>query len=153
MDSIEELHAFDQTVIDDFRTNEGLIPDGRPLHGKQLLLLTMSGVNPGRRRTIPLLYAIDGRTWIVAASAGGRPKDPMWVDKLRRSPEIVVELPGSSFPAVAHETAGLERDRAFAVAAMQMKNLQAHQELVGRRIPLFRLVKISQGALIEPAHG
>jgi|GEM_PF-5129540 len=143
MGSIEQLHEFDQAVVDDFRVHEGCIPEGRPLYGKQLLLLTMSGVKPGRRRTVPLLYAIDGSAWIVAGSAGGRLNDPAWAVYLRRVPDVIVELPGTVFRAVAIEVAGADRGPAFALASKQMKNLDDHQRLVERQIPLFRLERSS----------
>ena len=147
MDAIERLHVEDQAIIDSFREYHGVIPTGRPLHGKQLLLVTMTGVKPGRRRTIPLLYAIDGPTRIVAASAGARPDDPAWARHLRGNPNVLIELPKTRLSAVARELEGIDRDRGFAIASSQMKNLAAHQDHVARRIPLFRLIASAQSGL------
>lgn len=145
MGSIEELHRFNQGVIDDFRQHDGAIPAGRPLADKQLLLLTITDARSCNQRTVPLLYASDQTTLVVAATAGGRDHDPDWANSLRINPIVTIEMPGQRFRATAAELSGAHRSAAYRLATGQLKRLAELQATTDRPFPLFRLVAIAAG--------
>ena len=137
--SSDEVIAFNQQVIAEFRAHDGVMPEGSLFHGNPTLLLTMTGATSGRQLTSPLSYAVDGDSWIVMASAGGSPKTPNWAFNLRANPDVTVEVPGQRLDAVATETEGADRTRAFETMIEQLPRFADYQEQVERQIPLFRL--------------
>lgn len=139
--SNDEVVAFNKGVIAEFREHGGVMPEGSIFHGNPTLLMTMTGAKSGRSLTSPLSYAADGDGWIVMASAGGSETTPAWAHNLRAEPNVVIELPGETFDAVATETEGAERDRVFSVMVGQLPRFGEYQEQVERTIPLFRLTR------------
>lgn len=139
--SNDEVLAFNAGVIADFRANDGVMPEGSPFHGNPTLLLTMIGAKSDRELVSPLSYATDGDGWIVMASAGGSPKTPSWAFNLRAHPEVIVDLPGQHFHALATEAEGEERDRVFGIMTEQLPRFADYQTSVERTIPLFRLAR------------
>ncbi len=137
----EQILEFNRTIIDEFRANDGVMPEGSMFHGNPTMLLTMTGARSGRSLTSPLSYATDGDGWIVMASAGGSEKTPSWAYNLRANPTVTVELPGKRFSATATETGGAERSRVFSVMTTQLPRFADYQDQVSRRIPLFRLTR------------
>src|SRR4051812_27405533 len=106
--SDEEFLVYNQGVIDEFRTNDGVV--SQPPF--PILLLTTTGARTGRRTTVPLGYAVDddGRVFVVASKAGA-PRHPAWFHNLRANPSVTVELGDQCFQAEAIVTSGDERDR------------------------------------------
>jgi len=137
----DEVLAFNQQVIADFRANDGVMPEGSPFHNNPTLLMTMTGAKSGRTLTTPLTYVADGDAIIVMASAGGSPKAPAWAFNLRANPNITLEIPGEKFNAIAEETAGDERTRVFELMTAQLPRFAEYQTSVERTIPLFRLAR------------
>ncbi len=144
--SNDEILAFNAGVIADFRANDGVIPEGSPFHGNPTMLLTMIGAKSDRELVSPLSYATDHdgdepEAWIVMASAGGSPTTPNWAFNLRAHAEVIVDLPGRHFHALATETEGEERDRVFAVMTKQLPRFADYQASVERTIPVFRITR------------
>lgn len=137
--SAEEVLAFNAKVIDDFRTNAGVMPEGSMFHGNPTLLMTMTGARSGRQLTTPLTYTADGDAFIVMASAGGSPTAPAWAFNLRANPEISLEVLAEAFPARAVETEGDERRRVFDLMVTNLPRFADYQAGVERTIPVFRL--------------
>jgi deazaflavin-dependent oxidoreductase (nitroreductase family) len=108
--SDEEFLAYNQTVIDEFRANHGVV--SQPPF--PILLLTTTGARTGRRTTVPLGFAVDddGRVFVVASKAGS-PRHPAWFHNLRANASVTVELGDQSYPARAVVTSGEERDRLY----------------------------------------
>jgi deazaflavin-dependent oxidoreductase (nitroreductase family) len=108
--SDEEFLVYNQGVIDEFRTNHGVV--SQPPF--PVLLLTTTGARTGRRTTVPLGFAVDddGRVFVVASKAGA-PRHPAWFHNLRVNPSVTVELGTESFQAEAIVTTGEERDRLY----------------------------------------
>jgi deazaflavin-dependent oxidoreductase (nitroreductase family) len=72
--------TFNDTVIDDFRANNGVL--GGHWKGKTTLLLHLPGRKSGRQLVNPLVAAPYGDSYIVCGSGGGTPQDPQWVANL-----------------------------------------------------------------------
>ena len=60
--------------------------------GAPVLLLSTSGRKTGRLRTWPLLYLIEGDTYVVVASNSGSPGHPSWYLNLRSNPAVTIQL-------------------------------------------------------------
>lgn len=138
----DEVLAFNHQVIEDFRANAGVMPEGSRFHGNPTLLLTMTGARSGRRLTTPLTYTADGDAYIVMASAGGSPTAPAWAFNLRANPEVTLEVLDATFPARAIETDGDERQRVFDLMVTNLPRFADYQAGVERTIPLFRLERL-----------
>src|SRR3954465_1511566 len=108
--SDEEFLAYNQGVINEFRTNHGVV--SQPPF--PILLLTTTGARTGRRTTVPLGYAADddGRVFVVAPKAGA-PRDPGGFHTVGATPGVTVEVGERSLEAGAVVTAGEDRDRLY----------------------------------------
>ncbi|MEV7427792.1 MULTISPECIES: nitroreductase/quinone reductase family protein [unclassified Streptomyces] len=101
--------SFNQTVIEEFRANEGKV--GGPFEGGDLLLLTTTGARSGARHTVPLGYVRDGERLLLVASAGGARHHPAWYHNLLAHPVVTVEIGTERYEAVAVPAEGARRDR------------------------------------------
>lgn len=137
----ETMKAFNENIVDQFRTNGGKV--GAPFEGADMILLTTKGAKSGTPRLVPLVYLpIDGRILIVGSYAGA-PVDPQWVRNIRGDSSVHVEVGTSdgvaSYDAVARELPGDERavlwDKVVAVAP----GFGDYQSKTDRVIPLFEI--------------
>ncbi len=134
--------AFNQGVIDEFRSNEGAC--GGPFKGAPMVLITMTGAKSGRELCSPLVYSRAGDDVVIIASKGGAPEHPNWYHNLVANPSVTVEIGTDKWQAAAHLTEGDERKRLFDAQAAQMDNFTEYEKSAteaGRVIPVFRLVR------------
>jgi deazaflavin-dependent oxidoreductase (nitroreductase family) len=139
--SDDELTAFNDAVVDEFRTNHGQC--GGRFEGNPMIIITMTGAKSGRQVTKPLTYCADGDDCIIMASAGGSPQNPAWFFNLEANPEISVERGEETYSALAVLTKGAERQDAFDKMAAALPRFGDYQAGVEREIPMFRLVRSS----------
>lgn len=135
--------AFNQSVIDEFRANDGVC--GGPFEGMPMVLLTMTGAKSGRTLCSPLVHSTDGDDVVVIASKGGAPEHPNWYYNLVANPEVTVEVGSQKWQARAELAEGDERARLYAAQAAAMPQFADYEKSAsetGRVIPVFRLVKI-----------
>jgi len=132
--------AFNQSVIDEFRANDGVC--GGPFEGAPMVLVTMTGAKSGRELCSPLVYSTNGDDPIVIASKGGAPIHPNWYHNLVANPGCTVEIGTDKFEATAVLTSGDERKRLFDAQAEQMPRFAEYEtNAAPREIPVFRLTK------------
>ena len=132
--------SFNETLIDQFRTNGGALSG--ELAQAQFLLLTTTGAKSGKRRTTPLVYVpIDGRILIIA-SKGGAPTNPAWYSNVVANPEVTVEFDAETYRALAVVIEGLERDRLYAEVASRIPTFADYQRRTDRVIPIVELRRI-----------
>ncbi len=136
----DPLRDFNQSVIDDFRANDG--KTSGVFAEAPLLLMTTKGAKSGKERIIPIVYTRDGDRLVIAASKGGSPTNPDWYWNVRANPEVTVELPGETYRARAIEPARAERDRLYAAHAAAMPNFAEYQTKTDRVIPIVVLERI-----------
>jgi deazaflavin-dependent oxidoreductase (nitroreductase family) len=74
------MASFNDTVIENFRDNDGVL--GGHWAGKTTLLLHTPGRKSGKNFVNPLVAAPDGGSYLVCGSAGGAPAEPQWVANL-----------------------------------------------------------------------
>jgi deazaflavin-dependent oxidoreductase (nitroreductase family) len=135
------INAFNTSIIDEFRANDGKV--GGQFEGANLLLLHTTGAKSGQPRVSPLAYfRIDGKLIIIGSFAGA-PVSPAWVHNLRANPAARVEIGAPSgiqaFDVTAHELPEAERDELFDKVAAAAPGFAEYQSKTSRVIPLFEL--------------
>jgi deazaflavin-dependent oxidoreductase (nitroreductase family) len=138
-----ELHDFNTTIIEEFRSNDGKV--GGPFEGAPMILITHTGAKTGTERTTPLVsYQEDGRVFIMA-SMGGAPTHPAWFHNVKANPRVQVELGGPDgievFEATATEVPREERDPLYERVGAVMPNFAEYQQKTDRIIPVVELVR------------
>src|SRR5215467_1975658 len=112
-------------VIEQFRTNNGVIHSGM-FKGARLLLLTTTGAKSGKQRINPLAFTRDGNNYVIIASKGGSPTHPDWYHNILANPEVRLEVATQSgvdqFRARARIAEGDERQRLYDAQARVMPN-------------------------------
>jgi deazaflavin-dependent oxidoreductase (nitroreductase family) len=135
----EAMKAFNQNIVDEFRSNGGKV--GGPFEGATLLLLTTTGAKSGQPRLAPLAYlTIDDKIVIIGSKAGAD-TNPDWVHNLRANPRAHVEIGTEEYDVIAHELAPAERDDIFAKVVAAAPAFGEYQTKTSRVIPLFELQK------------
>jgi deazaflavin-dependent oxidoreductase (nitroreductase family) len=141
MPDTETVKAFNKSLIDEFRANQGKV--GGQFAGADLLLLTTTGAKSGQPRVSPLAYfRIDGRLVIIGSFAGA-PVNPAWVHNLRANPAAHVEVGApqgvQAFDVTARELPAAERDALFEKVSAAAPGFAEYQSKTSRVIPLFEL--------------
>ncbi|MFH9394950.1 nitroreductase/quinone reductase family protein [Streptomyces sp. NPDC017556] len=127
-------HAFQQSVINEFRANAGKV--GGPLEGADLLLLTTTGARSGKPHTTPLGYVRDGRRLLVVGSNLGAPLHPDWYRDLLARPTVRVELGDEEFDSLAVPAEGARRDELFARVVAEAPGYADYQDATDRLLPV-----------------
>ena len=131
--------SWNDTVISEFRTNDGQVSTGG--FGRSLVLLHTVGAKSGAERVHPVLGRRSGDDWVVAASAAGAATHPAWFHNLVANPEITIEVAGEGIvPVTAQQLTDGDYEREWAGFVAQSEAFAQFQEKAGdRRIPLVRL--------------
>ncbi|OBH60766.1 deazaflavin-dependent nitroreductase [Mycobacterium colombiense] len=131
------INAFNTSIIDEFRANQGKV--GGQFEGANLLLLHTTGAKSGQPRVSPLAYfRIDGKLIIIGSFAGA-PVSPAWVHNLRANPQARVEIGTDTFDVAAHELPADERAALFDKVTAAAPGFAEYQAKTTRVIPLFEL--------------
>ena len=107
--------------------------------GRQVLLLTTTGVRSGEPRTTVVGYRRSGDVFVVIAAAGGGPEDPAWYRNLVADPNATIEVGPEKLQVRARTAQGEERER----LAKVVEYLAAQQEKTTRTIPVVALEPIA----------
>jgi deazaflavin-dependent oxidoreductase (nitroreductase family) len=133
----ETINAFNQSIVDEFRSNGGKV--GGQFENANLLLLATTGAKSGQSRISPLAYfQIDGKLIIVGSFAGA-PKDPAWVHNLRANSQAHVEVGTDAYDVTAHELPLAAREQLFDKVTAAAPGFAEYQSKTSRIIPLFEL--------------
>jgi deazaflavin-dependent oxidoreductase (nitroreductase family) len=133
----ESIKAFNQSITDEFRANDGRV--GGQFAGANLLLLTTTGAKSGQPRVSPLAYfRIDGKLVIIGSFAGAD-VNPAWVHNLRAHPSAHIEVGNESWDVVARELPPAERDELFPKITAVASGFAEYQAKTSRVIPVFEL--------------
>lgn len=137
----ETIKAFNQSITDEFRANDGKV--GGQFEGANLLLLTTTGAKSGQPRVSPLAYfRIDGKLVIIGSFAGAD-VNPAWVHNLRANPSAHIEVGNESSDVVARELPPTERDDLFPKITAVAPGFAEYQAKTSRVIPVFELQSAS----------
>jgi deazaflavin-dependent oxidoreductase (nitroreductase family) len=131
------INAFNNSIADEFRANDGKV--GGPFEGGTLLLLTTTGAKSGQSRLSPLAYfRIDGKLIIIGSFAGA-PQNPAWVHNLRANPRAHIEVGTEAYDVTARELPPAERNELFDEISTASPGFAEYQAKTSRVIPLFEL--------------
>ncbi|MEV6417449.1 nitroreductase family deazaflavin-dependent oxidoreductase [Kribbella sp. NPDC051718] len=104
------------------------------------LLLTTKGRKSGLPRTVPLIYAPDGDSFVVTASNWGQEHHPAWSGNLLAAGEATISLEGDrDIPVRAVLAEGAERDRVWPLVTKVWPAYDTYVERSGRAIRVFVL--------------
>lgn len=110
--------------------------------GTTILLLTTKGRKSGEPRTLPLIHRTDGEgRWIVVASKGGTPQNPLWFENLQAEPDAEIELPGERVPVHTTVAEGDERERLWSLMTEVWPAYDEYQQRTDRQIPVVILTR------------
>jgi deazaflavin-dependent oxidoreductase (nitroreductase family) len=137
MPDTETIKAFNKSITDEFRTNDGKV--GGQFEGADLLLLTTTGAMSGQARISPLAYFRIGGKLIIIGSFAGADVNPAWVHNLRANPAAHVEIGNDSWDVIARELPSDERDELFGQITAAAPGFADYQAKTARVIPVFEL--------------
>ncbi|NEA14942.1 nitroreductase/quinone reductase family protein [Streptomyces halstedii] len=126
--------SFNESVIEEFRANEGKV--GGPFQGGDLLLLTTTGARSGAEHTTPLGYVRHGDALVLVGSNLGGPRHPAWYHNLLAHPVVRVEVGTRTFQALAVPAEGARRDELFAHAVRMAPGYGDYQARTSRTLPV-----------------
>jgi len=131
---------FNQTIIEEFRSNKGVVGGG--FAGAPMVLLHTTGAKTGAERINPLVsQPQDDGTIYVFASAAGAPKSPDWYYNLVANPTVTVEFGEETFEATATPVTGDDRDRIYADQVKVFPGFGEYEEKTTRIIPVVALTR------------
>jgi deazaflavin-dependent oxidoreductase (nitroreductase family) len=136
---MNEMQAFNQKIIDEFRSNDGIV--GGPFEGAPLLLLGTTGAKSGAARVNPLAYLEDGERLVIFASFAGADVHPPWYFNLRVNPEVTVEVGNEKFAARAETVEEPERSGLYKKMAGLMPAFAEYESKTDRVIPVISLTR------------
>jgi deazaflavin-dependent oxidoreductase (nitroreductase family) len=111
-----DLNAFNQAIIDEFRSNDGRVGGSYPFSGRPMVVLHHRGARTGTERVTPLAYEPDGEgSMLIFGTMGGSPTDPAWCHNLRAHPRVDVEVGRQRVAVEAVELVGAEREAAWTI--------------------------------------
>ncbi|MDT7709170.1 MAG: hypothetical protein QOG20_4777 [Pseudonocardiales bacterium] len=136
------MSDWNDKIIAEFRANEGRV--GGPFEGAPMILIHHLGAKSGTERVTPLrsFPEPDGR-FVIIASKAGAPTNPDWYHNLKAHAVIDVEVGTETFPVVASEVDGAERDEIWSRIVADSPGFGEYQEKTTRTIPVFMLTRAS----------
>ena len=135
----ETMKAFNTSIVDEFRTNAGVV--GGLFEGATLLLLTATGAKSGQPRLAPLAYLTIDDKMIIIGSKGGSPTNPDWVHNLRANPTAHIEVGADAYDVTARELPPEEHDEKWPKVVALAPGFGEYQANTSRVIPLFELTR------------
>ncbi len=106
-------------------------------NGSTILLLTTKGRKTGESRTHPLIFREDGDAFVIVASKGGTPDNPIWFKNMEANPDDVrIQVKDQEFPVSFRVAEGEERDRLWKDMNEAWPDYDNYQEKTHRQIPV-----------------
>lgn len=129
---------FNMKTITEFQAKQGR---GIGPFGDHLILMTAKGAKSGEAITTPLVYGREGDGYIIAASKGGAPANPLWFGNIEANPEVEIEVASDGgtekFKARAHVVESrAERDRLYEEMSRIWPAFKDYQTKTDRVIPV-----------------
>ena len=106
--------------------------------GLPVIIVTNHGNRTGAIRKTPLMRVKDGNNYVLVASKGGAPKDPVWVHNLRADGSVEVRDETDVYPMRVGEVEDSgERARLWELAVAAFPPYKDYQDRTTRLIPVF----------------
>ena len=106
--------------------------------GMPVIIVTNQGNKTGAVRKTPLMRAVDGKNYILVASLGGAPKNPVWYYNLKADPNVEIQDATETFSMRVREiNDATEKKRLWDIAVEAFPPYQEYQDRTDRAIPVF----------------
>jgi deazaflavin-dependent oxidoreductase (nitroreductase family) len=105
-------------------------------NGVPILLLTTTGRKSGEPKTTPLIFAKDGDDYLVVASQGGAPTDPLWFKNLQADANAEIQVKGEHIKVTGRAATDEEKPRVWDVVRTPWPNYDVYQSRTDRPIPV-----------------
>lgn len=106
--------------------------------GLPCIIVTHTGNKTGAIRKTPLMRVKDGESYVLVASQGGAPKNPVWVYNLRADPAVEIRDKTEVRKMRVREVAdAAERDRLWQLCVAAFPPYEDYRQKTARTIPVF----------------
>ncbi len=106
--------------------------------GLPVMIVTHIGRKTGAIRKTPLMTVRDGDAYVLVASQGGAPKNPVWVYNLRANPDVEIRDQAQVSKMRTREVVDdAERARLWNMCVAVFPPYAEYQAKTDRKIPLF----------------
>jgi F420H(2)-dependent quinone reductase len=106
--------------------------------GLPVVIVTHRGRKTGAVRKTPLMRAVDDGNYILVASMGGAPKNPVWYYNLKADPNVEIRDETNVFDIRVREiSVSNEKQRLWDIAVAAYPPYQEYQDKTDRVIPVF----------------
>ena len=106
--------------------------------GLPVIVVTNKGNQTEAIRKTPLMRVKDGNNYVLVASKGGAPKNPVWVYNLRADADVEIQDETETHTMRVREVQDDgERARLWEVAVAAFPNYDEYQTRTSRKIPVF----------------
>ena len=106
--------------------------------GLPCIVVTHTGNQSGAIRKTPLMRVKDGDSYVLVASRGGAPENPVWVYNLRADPDVEVRDATEVRAMRVREVQDAdERARVWALAVKAFPPYEDYRNKTSRTIPVF----------------
>ena len=116
--------------------------DGHMWRGVPTLVLDTIGRRSGQPRRQMLIYGEDSGNYIVVASKGGAPENPLWYENLTANPEVQVQVKADRFTARARTATPDEKARLWPLMVGIFAPYAEYQTKTSREIPVVILERV-----------
>jgi deazaflavin-dependent oxidoreductase (nitroreductase family) len=111
--------------------------------GLPVVVVTNRGVKSGKVRKTPVMRVEHGGRYLMVASKGGAPDNPLWVYSVRANPLVEVQDGTHKQDMTARELSGDERAEWWERAVAAFPPYAEYETRTTRRIPVFLLEPVS----------
>ena len=125
---------FGQEHVDRYLATDG--EEGHDWQGADVLILTTRGRRSGQPRQLPLIYGRHGDDYVIVASKGGWPHDPVWYLNLLADPHVELQVKERRLRAVARAATAAEKAELWPIMAAQWPAYDQYQANTERDIPV-----------------
>ena len=136
-EDVSDVTDWNQTIIDEFRANEGKV--GGQFDGAPVLLLHHTGARSGTVRVSPLMYQPVGDTYAIFASKAGAPTNPDWYHNLVANPRASIEVGTETVDVTARVTDAVERGPIWTAQKQNYPGFAGYEQNTTRQIPVLLL--------------
>ena len=106
--------------------------------GLPVIIVTNRGWKTGAIRKTPLMRVVDGKNYILVASRGGAPKNPLWYHNLKADPRVEIRDKTAVYKMQVREVIDVvEKERLWKIAVEAYAPYQDAQDKTKRAIPVF----------------
>ena len=106
--------------------------------GLPVIIVTHRGNKTSHIRKTPLMRVKDGAAYVLVASQGGAPKNPVWVYNLRADPNVEIRDLAEVVPMRVREVEDdAERERLWTLCVAAFPPYEQYKNRTSRRIPIF----------------